>query len=118
MEHPYHNDDNNNYNNEESTVGSRSFLGEGMDNRDPYYNESMSISGQPLPRIFNAGIELESLLRAEMSGNPSILGFPPTCLPIARLLAGNHCCVDCGDEQYERLVHHSDMVPSLSLIHI
>jgi len=109
MEHPYHNDDNNNYNNEESTVGSRSFLGEGMDDRDPYYNEgsSMSISGQPLPRIFNAGIELESLLRAEMSGNPSILGFPPTCLPIARLLAGNHCCVDCGDEQYERLVYAS-----------
>ena len=112
MEHPYH-DDNNNYNNEESTVGSRSFLGEGMDDRDPYneeYNDdpSMSIiSGQPLPRIFNAGIELESLLRAEMSGNPSILGFPPTCLPIARLLAGNHCCVDCGDEQYERLVYAS-----------
>ena len=109
MEHPYH-DDNNNYDNEESTVGSRSFLGEGMDDRDPYYNEGddqVSISGQPLPRIFNAGIELESLLRAEMSGNPSILGFPPTCLPIARLLAGNHCCVDCGDEQYERLVYAS-----------
>ena len=26
------------------------------------------------------------------------MGFPPTCLPIVRLLGGNHCCVDCGDE--------------------
>lgn len=82
-----------------------------MDDRDPYNEDddpSTISGGQPLPRIFNAGIELESLLRAEMSGNPSILsGFPPTCLPIVRLLAGNHCCVDCGDEQYERLVYAS-----------
>lgn len=55
------------------------------------------------PRIVDAGIELESLCRAEISSgnnvnNTPILGFPPLCLRIVRLLAGNQCCVDCGKD--------------------
>mmetsp|Transcript_17858 Transcript_17858/g.38593 ORF Transcript_17858/g.38593 Transcript_17858/m.38593 type:complete len:451 (-) Transcript_17858:95-1447(-) len=90
MQHPHqHNDD-------ESTLGSKS-PGDGDD-------QSISNSSHALPRIFDAGLELESLCRAEMSGGTnSSIGFPPTCLPIVRLLAGNHCCVDCGDERSERL---------------
>ena len=102
MEHPYHN--NNNINNEdESTIGSKSYLGDGMMDDQ----SAIQLTNEPLPRIFNAGLELESLLRAEMSGNPFCNGFPPTCLPIARLLAGNSCCVDCGDEKYDILVYAS-----------
>ena len=97
MDHPYHN--NNNINNEdESTIGSNGMMDD---------QSAIQLSNEPLPQIFNAGLELESLLRAEMSGNPFIHGFPPTCLPIARLLGGNHCCVDCGDEKYDRLVYAS-----------
>mmetsp|Transcript_24612 Transcript_24612/g.59347 ORF Transcript_24612/g.59347 Transcript_24612/m.59347 type:complete len:481 (+) Transcript_24612:47-1489(+) len=99
MEHPYHNNDID----DASTLGSKS-LGD-TDDR----SISNDVARNALPRIFDAGTELESICRAEMSGGSdlSVLGFPPTCLPIARLLAGNHCCVDCGDERTERLEYAS-----------
>ena len=69
---------------------------------------SNSSRSRPFPKIFNAGIELESLCRAEISGgNTDTLGFPPLCLPIARLLAGNQCCVDCGEERSDLLKYAS-----------
>ena len=93
MQHPYHHTD------DASTLGSKSAVED--------YSEILGATPS-LPRIFNAGIELESLCRAEMSGGRgSIIGFPPTCLPIVMLLAGNHCCVDCGDERVERLEYAS-----------
>jgi hypothetical protein len=53
-----------------------------------------------LPRITNAGEELEQLCRDEFEANTSgSSGFPRKCLPIVKMMAGNHCCVDCGDQQ-------------------
>ncbi|KAL7524609.1 hypothetical protein ACHAXR_000647, partial [Thalassiosira sp. AJA248-18] len=96
MQHPYHNND------DASTLGSKSL----MDGEDDAY--STTNNRHALPRIVTAGDELESLCRAEMSGGDnSILGFPPTCLPIVTLLTGNHCCVDCGDEDQRRLIYGS-----------
>ena len=91
---PYHDD--------ASTLGTKS-LGAGD------VDDHTITQGQSLPRIFIAGDELQSLCRAEISGGDShaIVGFPPTCLPIVRLLAGNHCCVDCGDEEQDRLIYAS-----------
>ncbi|KAL7549208.1 hypothetical protein ACHAWF_012479 [Thalassiosira exigua] len=72
-----------------------------------------------LPRVVTAGDELESLTRAETSGGggggggggaasiAGCSGFPPTCLPILRLLGGNHCCVDCGDEDRKNIRYGS-----------
>lgn len=128
MQHPYQQDDDASA----STLGSKSGSGDGDGDG---YAQSISNNSQPLPRIFDAGLELESLCRAEISGgeNDSIgeytnaglifpinadaltcvthknglfrklLGFPPTCLQIVRLLIGNHCCVDCGDERSDSL---------------
>mmetsp|Transcript_5812 Transcript_5812/g.9165 ORF Transcript_5812/g.9165 Transcript_5812/m.9165 type:complete len:520 (-) Transcript_5812:58-1617(-) len=105
MQDPYHDND------EASTLGSKSFDGEG---EDSISNGSHAQGFTPsnthaLPRIVTASDELESLCRAEMSGgnDARIVGFPPTCLPIVRLLAGNHCCVDCGDEDQDRLRYAS-----------
>ena len=91
---PYHDD--------ASTLGTKS-LGAGD------VDDHTITQGQSLPRIFIAGDELQSLCRAEISGGDShaIVGFPPTCLPIVRLLLGNHCCVDCGDEEQDRLIYAS-----------
>ncbi|KAL7472472.1 hypothetical protein ACHAXS_012833 [Conticribra weissflogii] len=101
---------------ENSTLGSRSFGG-------------AAESKIRLPRIVTAGDELESLCRSELESqeatdlhsrqsdsddaggarNASAMfrGFPRLCLPIVKMLAGNHCCVDCGDEDGERLVYAS-----------
>ena len=66
--------------------------------------ETTGTSSLQLPRIVTCGDEMESLCRAEMSsgGLHTISGFPPMCLPIVRLLGGNHCCVDCGEEDQVR----------------
>ena len=105
MQPPYHDND------EASTLGSKSFDGEGGDSISNGSNAQGFIPSNSLalPRIVTASDELESLCRAEMSGgnDARILGFPPTCLPIVRLLAGNHCCVDCGDEDQDRLRYAS-----------
>lgn len=82
-----------------STLGSKSETGD---------DQSIFNSSQTLPRIFDAGLELESLCRSEISGGKNTsIGFPPTCLPIVRLLAGNHCCVDCGDDRMTNLQYGS-----------
>jgi len=114
-----------------STLGSKSSVGSAHDVNNEFEDEEGTISNsnesqlaggyggggsfppnnrnnnnaRAIPRIVTAGDELESLCRAEMSGgsNSSMLGFPPTCLHIVSLLAGNHCCVDCGDEDPDRL---------------
>jgi hypothetical protein len=91
-------------NNEDvSTIGPTST---GDDDQSHSYHISHS-----LPRIFDAGAELASLCRADVMSNdnkiPSMLGVPPSCLPIVRLLAGNHCCVDCGYGQSEGLNYAS-----------
>mmetsp|Transcript_20739 Transcript_20739/g.44455 ORF Transcript_20739/g.44455 Transcript_20739/m.44455 type:complete len:154 (+) Transcript_20739:27-488(+) len=122
MQNPYHQDANDAA--DASTLGSRS-IGAGVgvagagggdeQNGGPNEEETLSTSvhaagfvpssAHALPRIVAAGEELESLCRAEMSGgrDSKTLGFPPTCLPIVGLLGGNHCCVDCGDEDPDRL---------------
>ncbi len=101
---------------ENSTLGSRSFGG-------------AAESKIRLPRIVTAGDELESLCRSALESqeatdlhsrqsdsddaggarNASAMfrGFPRLCLPIVKMLAGNHCCVDCGDEDGERLLYAS-----------
>mmetsp|Transcript_38090 Transcript_38090/g.79843 ORF Transcript_38090/g.79843 Transcript_38090/m.79843 type:complete len:179 (-) Transcript_38090:365-901(-) len=113
---------NNDFEDEEGTTTANSNESRGFDDVDdgesgnfPPNNDNGSRSrnnnnnnnngSRAIPRIVTAGDELESLCRAEMSGgsNSSILGFPPTCLPIVSLLGGNHCCVDCGDEEPDRL---------------
>lgn len=66
---------------------------------DDDLSSSYHLSSRSLPRILVAGAEFESLCRVEMSDDndiPSVQGFPPSCLPLVRLLAGNQCCVDCG----------------------
>lgn len=96
MQDPY----DNKHEDDESTLESKESLGGGeLDDSNHY----------ALPRMVTAGDELESLCRAEMSGgnDSSVFGFPPTCLPIVRMLAGNHCCVDCGDEDQSRLTYAS-----------
>lgn len=114
----YRNDDS-----EASSLGSKSYAGGRDDggNVDDVEGESLAshhsnhymfipANSHGLPRIMTAGDELESLCRAEMSGGGGgggILGFPPMCLPIVGLLPGNHCCVDCGDENQERLKYAS-----------
>mmetsp|Transcript_6941 Transcript_6941/g.14279 ORF Transcript_6941/g.14279 Transcript_6941/m.14279 type:complete len:457 (-) Transcript_6941:108-1478(-) len=104
---------------ENSTLGSRSFGGAA----EPTQAKIR------LPRIVTAGEELESLCRSELESqeatdlhsrqsdsddaggarNASAMfrGFPRLCLPIVKMLAGNHCCVDCGDEDGERLEYAS-----------
>lgn len=98
MQHPYSDNDND----DASSLGSKS---------SGFGDEGQSVtsnSSRPFPRIFNAGIELESLCRAEISGGKAeTFGFPPLCLPIARLLAGNQCCVDCGEERSDLLKYAS-----------
>lgn len=97
MEHPYEN-----HNDDASTLGSKSLSDQEEEDR------SISGSNHSLPRIITAGDEMESLCRAEMSGgSAATLGYPPTCMPIVRLLAGNHCCVDCGDEDMNHLKYAS-----------
>ena len=100
---------------EESTLGSRSFGG-GADHDD--YPR--------IPRIQTAGDEMESICRAELESlqrayqlrngeevnapqnAPAVfVGFPQNVFPIVKLLTGNHCCVDCGDEDNENLVYGS-----------
>ena len=62
-----------------------------------------------LPRVANAGDELEQICRKEFEANRSdtekslFPGFPLKCLPIVKLFAGNHCCVDCGDQTADAL---------------
>jgi hypothetical protein len=69
-----------------------------------------------LPRIAratNAGDELDQLCKSEFQSTLSdaekslFPGFPLKCLPIVKLLPGNHCCVDCGDQEQEGLVYGS-----------
>lgn len=96
MQHPY----SKNEHDDASSLGSGDYGGESV----------TSDSCLPFPRIFDAGVELESLCRAEISGGEeaaATLGFPPLCLPIARLLAGNICCVDCGEENSDVLRYAS-----------
>lgn len=69
-----------------------------------------SSNSRSLPRLLDAGAEFESLCRAEMSEDnkiQSVLGFPPSCLPLVRLLAGNQCCVDCGYNRSDGLNYAS-----------
>jgi len=74
---------------------------------------STSAASTFIPRIADAGTELDSVCRAEISsntttsGNKMNLGFPPLCLSLVRLLSGNQCCVDCGEEQSDRLIYAS-----------
>lgn len=90
--------------------------------------ETAGTSSLQLPRIVTCGDEMESLCRAEMSrGRHTISGFPPMCLPIVRLLGGNHCCVDCGEEDQvspqiepssnrscpSRIEEHDEIVPNI-----
>lgn len=104
---------------ENSTLGSRSFGGAA----------ELTQAKIRLPRLVTAGEELESLCRSELESqeatdlhsrqsdsddaggarNASAIfrGFPRLCLPIVKMLAGNHCCVDCGDEDGERLEYAS-----------
>lgn len=96
MQHPYSKNDQD----DASSLGSGDYGG-----------GSVTSDGcRPFPRIFDAGVELESLCRAEISGGEeaaATLGFPPLCLPIARLLSGNICCVDCGEENADVLRYAS-----------
>ena len=76
MQHPYHH---NNNNEDESTLGSREGTidydygddGQSLTNN----NMTMQPSSPQLPRIVNAGLQLQSLLRSEMSGNVSFVGL-------------------------------------------
>ena len=95
MSHPRPNDD-------VSTIGPTSIRDD--DQSTLYY------SSRSLPRICVAGAELESLCRDEMvgdKGHASKSGFPPSCLPIVRLLSGNQCCVDCGYDRSDGLNYAS-----------
>ena len=93
-------------NDDASTLGSRG-LDAGVRGDDASLLHDGN-AADALPRIMTAGHELESFCRAELSGgDASIRGYPPTCLKIVRLLAGNHCCVDCGDEASGRLLYAS-----------
>eukprot|EP00985_Skeletonema_marinoi_P032929 scaffold40010_cov183-Skeletonema_marinoi.AAC.1 len=62
-----------------------------------------------LPRVANAGEELEQICKKEFEASISDMekslfpGFPLKCLPIVKLFAGNHCCVDCGDQSPDAL---------------
>jgi len=66
-----------------------------------------------LPRVANVGEELEQICRMEFEANRSDMekslfpGFPLKCLPIVKLFAGNHCCVDCGDQTADSLEYGS-----------
>jgi hypothetical protein len=95
MQHPYSNSDND----DTSSLGLGGYEGEYV----------TSDSCRLFPRIFDAGVELESLCRAEISGGKAALtlGFPPSCLSVARLLAGNICCVDCSEENSDLLGYAS-----------
>ena len=76
-----------------------------------------------LPRISratNAGDELDQICKKEFEANIIsdaekclFPGFPLKCLPIVRLLAGNHCCVDCGDLTPDALEYGSVAYGSL-----
>lgn len=78
IQHPYHSSNNE----DESTLGSRSYVegtidygdddGQSLTN-DNNNNMTMQPTSPQLPRIFNAGLQLQSLLRSEMSGNVSFL---------------------------------------------
>lgn len=81
-----------------STIGS-----EGGD------DASFAAQSFALPRIAratNAGDELDQICKAEFQST-LFPGFPLKCLPIVKLLPGNHCCVDCGDQEQEGLVYGS-----------
>ena len=90
-----------------------------MDGDNDYFDKggqqpssSSAASSSFIPRIADAGTELDSVCRAEISsnttsGNNMNLGFPPLCLALVRLLSGNQCCVDCGEEQSNRLIYAS-----------
>ena len=75
---------------------------------------SQSFALPRLPRVTNAGEELEQICikefeakqvsDAEQSSHP---GFPIKCLPVVKLFAGNHCCVDCGDNSADALEYGS-----------
>lgn len=88
-----------------STIGS-----EGGD------DASFAAQSFALPRIAratNAGDELDQICKSEFQTTLSdaekslFPGFPLKCLPIVKLLPGNHCCVDCGDQEQEGLVYGS-----------
>lgn len=77
MQHPYHH---NNNNEDESTLGSRSYREGTIDYGDDGQsltnnNMTMQPTSPQLPRIVNAGLQLQSLLRSEMSGNVSFVGL-------------------------------------------
>ena len=69
-----------------------------------------------LPRVTNAGEVLEQICTSELEAIGShsdhaekglFPGFPQKCLPIVKLFAGNHCCVDCGDQTADALEYGS-----------
>jgi hypothetical protein len=70
------------------------------------------------PRMFTAENELDTLCAHEFAHLSSqkggvqhppatSSGFPSSVLPILLMFAGNHCCVDCGDEEREKLKYGS-----------
>lgn len=70
-----------------------------------------SKSQKAVPRITTAANELEDLLRVEFAhisgaedapSPASSNGFPPKLLQIVLMFPGNHCCVDCGNEERDR----------------
>lgn len=74
-------------------------------------------SFQPLapriPRVVLAGTELDFLRQNENAAHNdrrplAYGGYPPKSLPVVRLLAGNHCCVDCGNDQFD-MVHYGSV---------
>ena len=76
MQHPYHRSNNE----DESSLGSRSYIEGTIDYGDDGQsltnnNMTMQPSSPQLPRIVNAGLQLQSLLRSEMSGNVSFVGL-------------------------------------------
>ena len=75
---------------------------------------SQSFALPRLPRVTNAGEELEQICIKEFEAKQvsngeqnSTPGFPINCLPVVKLFAGNHCCVDCGDNSADALEYGS-----------
>lgn len=97
--------------NRQSTMPDASTLG--SEAGDDINSIAPSFALPRIPRATNAGDELEQICKSEFEGNVSdaekslFPGFPQKCLPIVRLLAGNHCCVDCGDQAADALEYGS-----------
>lgn len=100
---------------DESTLGFKSFDGDTTD----HMNQEDDTDIPPrISRVVTAGSELEAMCLCELEmmntisrGNTNVgnyhVGYPERTLPIVKMFSGNHCCVDCGDEESGHLMYGS-----------